>query len=185
MASFLGGAATQVEDAEWATAVLLHQPGEGERAAAPGRPGEIVPAEARLPPPAGPKWWLYIECRTPPTPAGGLAPDESVRIWLGPTGRPRAVIRASRDGSVRDEATGSAVADTTVVRKPDRWVCQLPVPDACLEADGTLRIAFERTDSRGVRRAWPRPMLPWQTEPGRAAVDTAAWGTLAGPEAAR
>jgi hypothetical protein len=33
-----------------------------------------------------------------------------------------------------------------------------------------------RVDGRGRRSAWPRPMLPWQDEPGRAALDTRAWG---------
>ena len=65
---------------------------------------------------------------------------------------------------------------TTVSRQGGKWVANVPIPARCVEKDGTLRIAIERTDSRGRRTSWPRPMLPWDSEPGRVALDTKAWG---------
>lgn len=129
-------------------------------------------------------WWLYLECKSPPGRAGSPPPgEETVRIWLGPPGHAFSILRISSIGAVVDERaieqTGDgAVRGATVSREPDRWVCQVPIPMGVIEEDGTIRIAMERVDALGRRSAWPRPMMPWQTEPGRVRVDTRAWGAM-------
>lgn len=144
----------------------------------------------------GPGWWIYLECRVPETPAppsprsgrhqpaAPPPPVETARIWLGPVGSPAAVLRISSDGVVVDERAvdqglRGELTGATVTRQADRWVAQVPIPARCIEADGTLRLAVQRSDARGRRSAWPRPMLPWQVEPGRVAVNTSAWGSVA------
>ncbi|MBX3386784.1 MAG: hypothetical protein KF768_09450 [Phycisphaeraceae bacterium] len=67
-----------------------------------------------------------------------------------------------------------------------RWSAWIRIPASCLEpADPvrgtgprqTLRLGIERTDPRGRRSAWPRPMTPWQSEPGRLRIDLSRWAT--------
>lgn len=140
---------------EWATAGLLHRAADGSD-----------------------QWWLYLECRRPPGERG----RETVRVWLGPTGRPSAVLRISSDGAAVDERAidqglGQRAA-VQVAAHEGKWLASIPIPPHCVEPDGTLRIAVERTDARGRRSAWPRPMLPWQPEPGRITADLGAWASL-------
>ena len=128
-------------------------------------------------------WWVYVECRSPGMKPGDeepAGPRESVRVWLGPLGHPTAVLHASSSGVVVDEAAVDqglgSLRQARVSRGQGTWVAEVPIPERCIESDGTIRMAIERMDSRGRRSTWPRPMLPWQTEPGRIAVDLTAWG---------
>lgn len=124
----------------------------------------------------GDQWSLYIECRRPP----GQSGTETVRVWLGPLGAGSTVLRVSSDGVAVDEGAPDHGLDSpqraVLTQQEDKWIARVPIPPRCIEADRTLRIAVERTDSRGRRSAWPRPMLPWQAEPGRVWVDLKAWG---------
>jgi hypothetical protein len=123
-------------------------------------------------------WNLYIECRSPT-----IGAEETIRIWLGAFGAPSSVIRIFSSGAVTDELAPrhglpASVKGATVSRQGDTWSARIPVPTRCIEQDGTLRLGLERTDAMGRGTSWPRPMLPWQAEPGRIAVDTSAWGRL-------
>ncbi len=130
------------------------------------------------------RWWVYLECRSPgmrPGDEDASSPRESVRLWLGPLGHPSGVLRATSSGVVVDEVAvdqglGGELKGARISRDKGKWIAQIPIPARCIEQDGTLRMALERLDANGRRSAWPRPMLPWQTEPGRVAVDTGAWG---------
>jgi len=51
----------------------------------------------------------------------------------------------------------------------------LPLPPDAIEPGGRLRVGLTRTDATGRRTAWPRRLLPWDSEPGRLAVDLNAW----------
>ncbi len=131
-------------------------------------------------------WSLYLECLMGEGSDGRfLKPDEAgefVRVWLGPFGRPTAVFRATTAGVLIDETQGPGAEPVGEVRRlDDRWVCRVAIPERSVDADGTIRVGVERTDARGQHSAWPRPMLPWQPEPGRAAISTSAWGSLVGP----
>lgn len=117
-------------------------------------------------------WWrVYVECAEP---EGTRA--EAVTIYAGAFGAPEAVLRVTRDGSVTDLASPVAPAravDTS--ERPGVWTFELRLPSSAIGRDGVLRLGVVREDVDGVRTAWPRAMLPWQTEPGRAAIDTEMW----------
>jgi hypothetical protein len=157
--------ATMVPEPEWATAALLY------RAAIENSEGL---SEDR--------WMLLVEARGIWGEATSID-AESVRIWLGPTGSPTAVLKGTGSGLLLeerapDQGLRGELRGAQVVRSDGKWIMQVPVPARCIESDGTLRIGMERIDARGQRSAWPRPMMPWQTEPGRVAVDTNAWGGI-------
>lgn len=123
-------------------------------------------------------WNVFIECRSP-----ALGTEETVRVWLGGFGAPASIIRVTSSGTVTDERAprlglSAKVEAATVSRQGDTWTARIPIPPRCIEQDGTLRIGLGRTDALGRGTSWPRPMLPWQVEPGRISVDTSAWSRL-------
>ncbi len=129
-------------------------------------------------------WTLFMECARAGD-AAATPQEDTVRLWIGPTARPRLVLRVGESGYAHVEqalpgAGGTDAPDpaagVTVASRAAKWVCEVKIPDWCIEPDGTLRVGLERVDSRGARSAYPRPMLPWQAEPGRIVVDTGAWG---------
>jgi len=109
---------------------------------------------------------LLVECMAP-----NSATTDVVRVWIGPLGAPRAVFRIDPTGTIADEARRADLVktpgDVRVVRTTDRWSFRLPIPPECIEPSGIIRLGLTRTDATGNRAAWPRPMLPWQDEPGR------------------
>ena len=129
-------------------------------------------------------WTLFMECARAGD-AAASSQEDTVRLWIGPTARPRLVLRVGESGyaHVEQALPGAGRTDApdpaagvSVASRPAKWVCEVKIPDWCIEPDGSLRMGLERVDSRGARSAFPRPMLPWQTEPGRIVVDTGAWG---------
>lgn len=149
---------------EWNTTALLH------------RPPRDVGGEGASP------WELYVECRL--VPGVGSLDRERVRVYLGPMGRPSRVICVDIAGNVTVEQpayeSGGPPEKVAVVRRSGGWSFRLPLPGHSVEPGGALRIAVTRTDSLGRRSAWPRAMLPWQEEPGRALIDTTAWNISQG-----
>lgn len=131
--------------------------------------------------PAGPGWRLLVECRTPTEPpeaadgAGEARYTDHVTIYLGPTAAPAAIIRV--DAPRGDAGSGAAGTPDPYsrTRAPDRWTATVPIPEGAIETDGALRIALVRIDGAGRRSAWPRPLLPWQESPGRAAFGLGSW----------
>ncbi len=179
---------------EWLTAGLLYRGSPGATASA--SPGGGAPGASRASSTSGPEGWMvYLEFARlrpdgphagPGRIGGGPAPVRPgeadqlghLRLWFGPFGAPTAVLRINPDGTVIDQtggATALAPAHVRTTQVGEGWACWVPVPAGAVEADGTLRLGVERTDARGVRSAWPRPMLPWQREPGRAALDASTW----------
>jgi hypothetical protein len=91
-------------------------------------------------------------------------------------GATAAAIRITPEGEaavIAGDLTGENLPVTIRV-DGERWVAQIVLP-AELVAGPRVRIAMERIDARGVRSAWPRPMVPGQPEPGRLAIDLTAW----------
>lgn len=122
-------------------------------------------------------WELTVECRTP---TEELTPGDRVRIWFGPTGRPRAVLVVDARGFIFDELEGTqekAPARTPIVvqRSADRWSCAVKIPDGAIEEGRVVRVAIERLDDAGGRWTWPRPVFAWEKEPGRAMVSLNDW----------
>jgi hypothetical protein len=156
---------------EWSTAVLLHRPALPPNAVPPG-------SESR-------RWELLVECRAPAK--IGDPQREAVRLYVGPLNQPIAVLKIDAQGVVTDalprhpmvaEELGLPPGAVHVTREADRWTFRIALPPGSIEADGLLRLGLTRTDALGRRSAWPRPMLPSQYEPARAALDTSAWTGL-------
>jgi hypothetical protein len=171
MAGWLGGApeASMRIAPAWSTSVLLHY------RAAEGADGSAGAAGS---------WALHLECRDP-HPGDG---DDEVWVWIGPLGAPGAAIRITRDGTVMDtlgvrSGRTAGIGGATVLRFADRWIAHVPIDSRLIDPSGHLLVGLVRTDARGVRSSWPRPMLPWQVEPGRLTVDTRAWGEIRPVEA--
>ncbi|MCC6660507.1 MAG: hypothetical protein IT437_06430 [Phycisphaerales bacterium] len=141
--------APPVGDAAWATSALLTREGQDE-----------------------PRWVLLVECRTTdPAP-------EILRFWFGPFGTPVTTVRIAGAGTVTEEGRTGIDAGVIVRRDKDRWSAAVAIPASCIDGDGRIVLGLERTDARGRHTAWPRPMLPWQFEPGRVLIDTGGWGDL-------
>jgi hypothetical protein len=170
------GAAPIPARAEWATAAMLHRP-----APDPGAPPSA--AESR-------RWEILVECRVSPEISDiSSLQRESVRLFFGPSARPVSILRVDLTGLVTNEQPPDPMAPPEMESPPahvdikrtiDRWSFRLTLPPGAVESDGLLRIGCVRTDALERRSAWPRPMLPWQSEPGRAALDTRAWTAGAG-----
>ncbi len=176
------------------TAALLFRTGTGAGAGGGGGGGDGGGGDDA-------QWQIYLECGEPPATAftaGGpgesrntpSAPRGLVRVWIGPYGRPAAVYLISSEGALFDQTlesrsgpvgdlpAGRAARTVQVLREKDRWRCWVPIPAGCIGPDGLIRLGIERIDSAGRRSAWPRAMTPWQSEPGRASLDTRLWGAI-------
>jgi hypothetical protein len=169
---------------EWTTAALLRR----------------APASS-----AGPaRWEVLLECRRPSATDSrdGNVPRERVEVWFGEPGPMARAVIVHEDGRVErrpmtaamQEELGGNEPPLPVTRSATGWSVRVPLPpglpgtaasagsDAGNEA-GTvpaasqrlLRMGAVRIDSAGRRSAWPRPMMPWQEQPGRALIDMGAW----------
>jgi hypothetical protein len=168
----------RLADEAWSTAAILHR--------APTL--DTSGCETESPGP----WQVFVECRNPTindfldTRRRGLDTGNNDTLWvfLGSTGSPAYVWRINPTGGAvfRGGETSSRSAQSVtpclVQTDPlsDRWAVRLTLPQDAVAAHGLLQIGIVRVDPHGLRSAWPRPMLPWQEEPGRAALDLAAWG---------
>lgn len=143
---------------------------------------------------SGPTFEIVLTCTFDQAKTDGAsrgsaeATEDAVRFYFGPFGNPRSVLRVNRAGQVAEEARRTDIIETPQVRSSvsgvasqdggaGTWSIRLPVPKECIASDGTLLVSVVRSDSSGRRTSWPRAMLPWQHEPGRAAIDTRAWTT--------
>jgi len=137
------------------------------------------------------RWTLFVECMISGVEAMAVDTDR-LRIFLGASGDGRGGSTGNRSGAgvreiivaaprVADDGTSnetSTPSGVRAVRKSDRWVCWIPIPTEAIERDGRLRIGLHRELTAGLvieRAAWPRPMFPWQQEPGRLCVELNAW----------
>lgn len=140
---------------------------------APGVAGSLLPAAGTTEGGAPGDWMLYLECRTD---RGQEVEPERLRVWAGPSGTPLIAIDIQPDGTVTPIGPRDGVKPTVAVsRIPGGWCASVTLPSSAVDGAGTLRLGVERITSDGMRSSWPRPMLPWQSEPGRAAIDAAAW----------
>ncbi len=114
-------------------------------------------------------WQLYFELASPnPT-----SPLEKLNIWVGPYNAPIATWTITPQGQVTLDAgsnlnIGIPAVQTVVFN--DRWVVTIDLPPAAIDHDLILQLGIERTDAIGNHTAWPRRMIPDQTEPGRLAI---------------
>ncbi len=130
---------------------------------------------------SGTAWEVVVECRWPQsdTDAGPMdAESDRVVLWCGPYRQSRIAIEIAPDGQVSYPLGAGVRARAACVREPGRWVALIEIPRAAFEPDGGLLLGLERRDPSGRRWSWPRPMMPGQSEPGRAAIDVSTWGSL-------
>ncbi|MBL0926525.1 MAG: hypothetical protein IBJ11_02590 [Phycisphaerales bacterium] len=161
-----------------------------------GEPEVPVPGEAAAallqPAAGGPggRWELFVECRSvagegeppagPPAPGAAEGPADAVRVYIGPFAESRAILRVDRSGRVADESRPGSpvVANAVVSDEKGLWTAVVPIPVELVDNPATapsLLMGLSRTDARGVRYTWPRPLMPGQLEPGRVRVDLAGW----------
>jgi hypothetical protein len=118
------------------------------------------------------QWTLRIDV------ADVATSEQVIRLWLGPRREnqtPSAEVRLRPAGLDPLIADGPIQASAT--RTTEGWVLRFSVTPRDIDHDGILRLAVERIGSGG-RVSWPRPMLPWQMEPGRFALDLKAWDQI-------
>ncbi len=139
-----------------ATAGLLH------RTAPPDEP------DARI------GWTVYIECASQdPT-----NPRDSITLWVGPFTHPLAVWTIDAAGTTTRIAGSLAnipLPKVQVALLDDRWTAQIELPRESVADNLLLALGVERTDADGVHSAWPRRMIPGQSEPARLVIDVSSW----------
>lgn len=119
-------------------------------------------------------WQLHVECPVPPGADPGM-----LRVHLGPSNEPLAILRIDPAGLQQDQLNAPLERDhVAITEEPGLWVATIDIPERAIEPGGVLRLAIERFNSAGERATWPRPMMPWQATPGRAALDCGAWNSL-------
>ena len=124
----------------------------------------------------GDGWSIFLECEGEPE-----DPDaDRVMISLGPAGAPLGLIRVNARGEVRDELTGADAPPIQPVVARGKWALRVGIPDTAIERGAHLRLGLVRVDPAGRRSAWPRRMMPGQTDPARAHIDLTAWSGLPG-----
>lgn len=127
------------------------------------------------------RWLLYMELNEPRESRNGAEAGGFVRVWFGPMGRSRVVLRALPNGRVIDDSPPGIDSPRDIPRvarvaQTERgWACWIPIPGGAFEGEGLFRLGVERIDARGVRTTWPRPSLPWQHEPSRITIDGSVW----------
>lgn len=117
-------------------------------------------------------WRLAIETDRP-TPDS----DISIRVWVGPFSAPRAVWTFTSNLGLTESRMDPDIEDEPSVRDaltPSRWNIEIELPEGIVRDNELLLIGIER-ESDGIRSAWPRRMMPWDTEPGRFAIDVNGW----------
>ncbi len=122
-------------------------------------------------------WRLYLECAIDPKHDSKHDQDTQIRVWTGPMDASRASWTISRKlGVVEFRSDHDVPEDTRIISTTDqdRWIVQIDLPPQVLTIDGFLLIGLERIDPNN-RSAWPRRMMPWQSEPGRFVIDTTNW----------
>jgi hypothetical protein len=142
------------------------------------------------------RWMIYLE-RAAPADAPPGSPPWEITLHFGAANLPadapgRAALRVRAGGALEELVGGrwTPAGRATMTTTNGRTALWVPVPAHAIEGtarDGSggaasparvLRLGLTHVDERARRSAWPRPMLPWQTEPGRLAVDLSTWSPV-------
>jgi hypothetical protein len=129
---------------------------------------------------AAAKWTFYFEIGYHHAPRGASSapPNYELVLYFGPrNGSTSVALQIKPDGTLTEIRDGkpSPTGKATIVRAADRASLFIPLPSNAIEAGHILRVGMVFIDAQGTRSAWPRPMLPWDAEPGRIAVDLDTW----------
>ncbi len=140
--------------------------------------GQLKPATDNGAGVAPGRWVIYFEIERADAVGGAKEDRSELTLFFGPrAGTGSLALRVLADGSLFEVHAGQAIpaGRATVTKTFDRTHLWVPVPQQAIEGGKVLRLGLVRTDGNGHRAAFPRPMLPWQTEPGRVAVDLSTW----------
>ncbi len=121
------------------------------------------------------RWMLHIETLHAPSDDQSA---ETLSLWVGPMNDTVQVVRISRDGSTRllRPTTNAEPPEVTVRRAHDRWTATILFHETWLaDEQGLARLAITRAAADGRTLAFPRPMWPHQSEPGRLLLDLSRW----------
>lgn len=106
-------------------------------------------------------WSIFIECAVPVSgEANPVSRDDRVLLFFG----------AASTASPAIECRPAAQSSSTSPAAPGRWTANVPIPSSAIDSQGVLRLGILRLDPLGRRSAFPRPLLPWDTAPGRVAL---------------
>ncbi len=126
---------------------------------------------------AGGQWVVLLEA------SGPTLQGDEIRLWIGPFATPGAIYTATPSAGARTVA-GEPFAEARVgiaqSESAPSWRAEFVLPDS-LVAEGMLRISAARLRDGQTVSSWPRRMVPWQTEPGRALLDLEAWASVLPP----
>jgi len=114
-------------------------------------------------------WQLYFELAS----SNPTSPLEELNIWIGPYTAPLATWTITPQGQVTLDAGSNLNIGIPTVKTlvfNDRWVVTIDLPPSAIDHDLIVQLGIERTDADGNHTAWPRRMIPDQTEPGRLAI---------------
>ena len=117
-------------------------------------------------------WRIHLETGAPPEDA-----EATLRLWIGPRNAASAVWTvSSRAGLIESRVDPDIPSDPGVRTATDdgRWVVSIDIPPGAIDDSGILLLGIDR-ELDGIRAAWPRRMMPWDDEPGRAAFDLTGW----------
>jgi len=102
------------------------------------------------------------------------APENArARLWIGPEGRERAILRIEAMGVIEPEIGAAPLVIAQGVT-PTGWWAILEFEQRALGGESAL-LALEILGEGGARWAWPRAMFPWQRLPARARIDLHRW----------
>lgn len=122
-------------------------------------------------------WTLYIEAHRPPAqPNATQTPGpDSIRVYTGQfqSGATPITITPPPLGETSAFTTPLGF-DVRVTADPDVWRAWINFPESAERAEEFL-LGLTRVDPRNARTAWPRPLVPGQTEPGRRRIRLDTW----------
>ena len=77
-----------------------------------------------------------------------------------------------------DAGAGSEALRVDFARTGSGWTAIVGLPEWLTRGRRSLEVGVVRTDPRGVRTAWPRPMMAGQREVPRLRIDLTRWSSL-------
>jgi hypothetical protein len=115
-------------------------------------------------------WQLYFECASQePT-----NPNESLTLWIGPYTNPFVVWSIKPTGEITLDAGSKfniGIPKVNIRVLDDRWIAMIDLPAQVFDQDQVLQLGIERVDFNNTHSAWPRRMVPDQSEPGRLSIE--------------
>jgi hypothetical protein len=97
-------------------------------------------------------------------------------VYVGPANAPTLIIEVTSLGQARALRGVLSAAPTFAppATAGARWSVAIPLSPPAT-GGSLVQLGYTFAPAGGLRCAWPRPLLPWQTQPARLAIDAQAW----------